>query len=330
MAKPSLRKRRLMRIAAGTLLVLPVVSAIVLGVSYHIYYSAPAADLPCRGCSGEARAVHIDRFELYYRQLVTDTRIPPVVIVHGGPGSSSVSLKNGFDFLAEDHLVVYYDQRGSGNSQIKPDPAHYTIDLLVEELEAIRRDVIGADRIILVGHSAGGALVQRYALAYSDRVESMVLISSIPANGGRKASGLLAEAYDAALDVLSGAVPPGNAEEADAEFQEDGDEDFVARLYDPSNRHLVMDRGYTSWATYREVTRSTLGGDFDAALQQLAVKTLLVNGVADSDWMEPVMAELHGLLPNSTLVRFEESGHWPFLEEPERFQQVMRSFLESE
>ena len=43
-------------------------------------------------------------------------------------------------------------------------------------LEVIRGHVIGADKIIVVGHSAGGALVQRYALAHIDRVEKMVLI----------------------------------------------------------------------------------------------------------------------------------------------------------
>jgi len=40
-----------------------------------------------------------------------------------------------------------------------------------------------------------------------------------------------------------------------------------------------------------------------------------------------VMTHLDDLLPNATLVRFDRSGHWPYLEEPEKFQQVLAEFL---
>jgi pimeloyl-ACP methyl ester carboxylesterase len=143
-----------------------------------VYYSTPAANLPCRNCTGEARAVHVNGFDLYYREVGTNTTRSPFVVVHGGPGMSSQTFKKSFDFLTDEYRVIYYDQRDSGNSQIKPDTSYYTIDLLVEELETFRSQVIGADKIILVGHSAGGALFQRYAIQYSQHVNKMILVGS--------------------------------------------------------------------------------------------------------------------------------------------------------
>ncbi len=320
-----------MRIALRVVLFLLIASAVFLSISYHVYYLSPAADLPCRNCTGDARAVHVNGFDLYFYEIGAKTDHPPIVVVHGGPGSSSAMFKNSFDFLADTYRVIYYDQRGSGYSQIKPDPSYYTIDQLVEELETIRRDEIGSDKMVLIGHSAGGALVQRYALRYSERVEKMVLIASIPANGGRKKSGALVEAYFAALDILGGTKLTGDPEEINAWFKETSSEGLIQRLYDPGNASLLKDTGYSSYVTFREVWRSTLGGDFDESLRQLTVNTLLIYGAADSFGTgEFGMEAIHHLLPNSRLVRFERSGHWPFLEQPDKFQRELRSFLESE
>jgi pimeloyl-ACP methyl ester carboxylesterase len=71
-----------------------------------------------------------------------------------------------------------------------------------------------------------------------------------------------------------------------------------------------------------------MGGNFDPALGQLAVETLLTYGAADSDYTgEQVMTHLEEVLPNAALARFERNGHWPYLEEPEKFQQVLGEFL---
>jgi proline iminopeptidase len=311
--------------------VLLCIVVVFLGISYRVYYSSPAAELPCRHCTGQARTVHVNGFDLYYEEIGTNADTPPLVIVHGGPGMSSQTFKHSFDFLVDEYRVIYYDQRGSGYSEIKPDPEYYTIEQLVEELEGVRREVLEDDRMILVGHSAGGALVQRYALKYGDHVEKMVLMASVPANGGSKVSGVGMDAVLAAMNVLAGTVPSGTPEEADVWFAQVTYESALARLYDPDQTHLLVDAGYVSYVTNREVTRSTMGGDYEPQLAELKVSTLLVYGVADSAYTgEAVMRQLHSVLPNSTLVRFDKSGHWPFLEEPEKFREVMMDFLESE
>jgi hypothetical protein len=94
-------RRRLLRtgfvILGGLLLAL----VLLMGVSYALYYAPAAADLPCRSCSGDAQAVKVNGFDLYYRSVGRRGDNPPVVILHGGPGMSSQTFKKGFDFLAD-------------------------------------------------------------------------------------------------------------------------------------------------------------------------------------------------------------------------------------
>jgi proline iminopeptidase len=103
-------------------------------------------------------------------------RPTPLVFLHGGPG---VPDKKGdsayFGQLAQDGFDVYvYDQVGRGQSSRLDDPRGYLLARDVADLEAIRRE-IGAERMIIVGHSYGGKLAAAYAAANPEHVAKMVL-----------------------------------------------------------------------------------------------------------------------------------------------------------
>jgi proline iminopeptidase len=320
-------KRRLVRVVGRLLLVLTLA-----GIGYAVFaavvYNRPRpADLPCRGCTGDARSVSVDGFDLYVRELGAENAGVPIVILHGGPGHSSDSFRRSLDFLAADHRVLYYDQRGSGHSQILADPSLYTIELLVDELEALRRDVIGADRIFLIAHSAGGALAQRYAIAHSEHVEKLILISSISINNGVAAPPLW-DALGPALFVLGAGVPPSDPLESNAWFAQVMVETSVGRLHDPANRRLLEESGPISFATWREVSRSLEGDDYREELSRLGMGTLAIYGLADGGTTgQEAAAGICEVIPHCRLAGFERSGHWPFLEEPELFAEVVSDFL---
>ena len=315
------------RIVGGFLLTLLSMLVVLVAIANIAYYSPRPADLPCRNCSGDARSIHISGFDLYYRELGSDTHHSPVLVVHGGPGHSSQSFKQGFDFLAADHRVIYYDQRGSGNSQIKPDSSLYKIDQLVEELEAIRKEVIRSEKIILIGHSAGGALVQRYALKYREHIESLVLVSSVQINNGVSAA-LAWDVFGPVFFTLGAGLPPADPETANEWFNQLLLPSSLPRLYDPNNHNLIEDSGTISFATWREISRSLEGSDFKDELGRLKVRTMVMYGAADSGYTgELNSSALCTLLPDCTLVSFEHSGHWPFLEEPQRFAEELTAFL---
>lgn len=318
---------RLLRLAARVgLIALGLIVASGILAAYR-YYSPRAADRPCQGCTGEATAVNVGGFDLYTREIGSGHGGTPVVVLHGGPGHSSESFHRSLDFLADTYRVVYYDQRGSGNSQIRPDPSLYTIELLVDELESLRRDVLQADRMILVAHSAGGALAQRYSLAYPEHVEKLVLISSIPINNG-VAIPVLWDAVGPALSALGLGFPPTDPAAANAWFTDKMIQTSAPRLYDPDNEAFLHDSGMVSFATWREVSRSLEGRDYHEELANLFIPTLVTYGVADGAATgQDVASRICESLAGCRLVGFEQSGHWPFLEEPEEFARVVRAFL---
>ena len=328
--------KKIGQISGISLLALLVLVAAFGGVAYALYYSPQAANLPCRGCDGAAQAVTIDGFDLYYRAIGRDQGRSPIVLLHGGPGQSSQTLKDGFDFLADNYRanyrVIFYDQRGSGNSQIKPGAPFYTIEQLVAELETLRHDVIRTEKMILIGHSAGGALAMRYAMLYPEHVEKMVLVCALAPNNGLEVGGPLMHAIYAALNVVTGNLPPADPRQADLEFNELLFKTNIGRLYDPRRTDLLQDMGYVSFAVNRDITSSTMGGNFDQQLGQLTFPSLIIYGKADHSPFtdEAVAKHFQAVLPNATLMPMEHSGHWPYLEEHTVFQTVLLSFLGSD
>src|SRR5947209_9148479 len=99
---------------------------------------------------------------IYY---VTVGRGAPLVIVHGGPGASHDYFLPYLLPLARHNKLIFIDERGSGRSEKLEDPSGYTIENMVEDVEAVRQ-ALGLGKISLLGHSYGGALVQAYTLKY--------------------------------------------------------------------------------------------------------------------------------------------------------------------
>lgn len=305
-----------------------ILGAVALIVAYAAYahYAYNRVTPQDRACVDSTMAVHVNGFDLYFRGVGADKGLPPVILVHGGPGHSSLSFKNSFDFLAQKTRVFYYDQRGSGNSQIKPNRDDYAIEQLVEELESIRRDVVKANKIILVGHSFGSSLVQRYAIKYQANVHKMIIISGIRINNTMD-SRFIWTWFGPALYSTAMGFPPGDSKAAD-EWMRPTPENSSDRLYDKSNAHLLEGTGTISFATWYRISLSLTGYNYESELRQLHIPVLFIYGEADSPYTgKPVADELCNLLPDCQSVAFVHSGHWPFLEEPERFQHVLESFL---
>jgi proline iminopeptidase len=104
---------------------------------------------------------------------------PPVVVLHGGPGAHHDYLLPGFDALARGRELIYYDQRGGGQSPVPRDvPVGWREQ--VADLEELRSQW-GLDRLTLLGYSWGGLLALLYAAEQPDRVDRLALVSPAPA-----------------------------------------------------------------------------------------------------------------------------------------------------
>jgi proline iminopeptidase len=99
----------------------------------------------------------------------------PVILLHGGPGFTSVYLKS-LEAIANGRKVVRYDQLGSGNSTKITDTTMFNIPHFVAELEALRAH-LGYEKIHVLGHSWGTILALEYYRAHPSRVASLIQAS---------------------------------------------------------------------------------------------------------------------------------------------------------
>lgn len=84
----------------------------------------------------------------------------PVILIHGGPGSNHGYLTATLP-LADERAVILYDQLDSGMSDRPGDPANWTVERFVSELDAIRA-ALNLGRLHVVGHSWGGTVALEY------------------------------------------------------------------------------------------------------------------------------------------------------------------------
>lgn len=134
----------------------------------------------------------------------------PVIFLHGGPGVPDMRGDSEyFERISRDGFDVYvYDMVGRGRSSRLADPRGYTLERDVADLEAIHWE-IGAEKVVLIGHSYGAVLAAAYAASHPERVEKMVLSSPgdpSPSAGG--ASMLFRLSMQEKLGVYRLLLPP--------------------------------------------------------------------------------------------------------------------------
>ena len=99
---------------------------------------------------------------------------PPLILIHG-IGASRHSWDGLIAHLKSEFRCISYDLRGHGRSPL-PNPP-YSLDDLVEDLEALRRE-LHIEKAHFAGHSLGGMIGPAYARRYPDRVLSLGLYST--------------------------------------------------------------------------------------------------------------------------------------------------------
>ena len=143
----------------------------------------------------------------------------PLVLVHGYTGSS-LDWSGVVEALATERQVVTFDHRGHGESPNTGDAATYTFDQLVADMTVLLDD-LELERFDLLGHSMGGIVSMRYALAHPERVRSLVLMDTAAGSAVDNAEMMRAgiemvrtQGTSALYELLQGFLGEGDAAEA--------------------------------------------------------------------------------------------------------------------
>ncbi len=124
--------------------------------------------------TGGSKMIQVDGKYNVWTKKIGDGRIK-LLLLHGGPGFTHDYFECFEDFLPKEGIeFYYYDQLGSGNSDIPTDTTLWNITRFVEEVEQVRKG-LGLDNFYLLGHSWGSMLAMEYLDKYQNHVKAAVL-----------------------------------------------------------------------------------------------------------------------------------------------------------
>lgn len=280
-----------------------------------------------------------DSARLFYR--VVGRGSDTLIAIHGGPGVDLESIAGDFAPLTEHHVVIFYDQRGAGRSELPKDTARLAVTRQIADLDEVRRH-FGLERISLVAHSYGPLLAASYALAHPQAVRRMVFFGPVPPRRGnfwQRFGASMGQRLDstarARLTDANRRLGDPNADTRQA------CRDYWAvalrpRLAEP-DRTLPLLRSdlcasdpagirYGLMVTNRVVMGDYGDWDLRDRLRTLNVPTLVVHGEQESIPMD-LVEEWVTALPNARLVRVPNAAHFAYTERPELVWPEVERFL---
>ncbi|GAA3770014.1 alpha/beta fold hydrolase [Streptomyces chiangmaiensis] len=270
-----------------------------------------------------------DGTKLAYR-VIGDGR--PVICLPGGPQESAYLGELGG--LSAHRQLIMLDLRGTGRSATPADIASCRCDRLVDDVEALRGH-LGLDRMDLLAHSAGANLAVQYVGRRPERVGRLALITpSVRAVGiaitgelrretvqPRRDEPWFPEAF-AALEAIGAGQATADSRQAIAPFSY-GRWDEAARAHraaEDERMNTEVVAAFNAEGAYDpDATR--------AALARFQSPVLLLAGEVDPGAPAPATAEFAELFPNAEFAVQPGAGHFPWLDDADRFVAATAAFL---
>ena len=233
--------------------------------------------------------------------------------------------------------MIFYDQLDSGNSERPGDPANWTVDRFVSEIDDVRA-ALGLDRLIVLGSSWGGTVAAEYAVARPAGLVGLVLASPLISTprwiadntAYRKA---LPADVQKVLDEHEAAGTTDSQEYQDAVMvfyrrhlcRLDPWPDEVNRAFELANLDLYV----TMWGNTEFNATGTLK-DYDASarLDRIEVPSLFTCGEFD-EATPAACQEFAALVPNGRAEVIPDASHMAFVEQPEAYMTTVRAFFDT-
>ena len=239
----------------------------------------------------------------------------PVLLLHGVTDSWR-SFERVLPHLPASVRAFAPSQRGHGDAD-RPatgyGPRDFAADL------AAFMDALGLGSAVIVGHSMGSSIAQRFALDHPGRTLGLVLAGSFFA--GWRGSPAVVELYESAVSTLTDPIDPGFVRE----FQES----TLARPVPPAYLDAVVRESLKVPArVWRATFEGFLEDDFSAQLGRIEAPTLVVWGDRDAICPRSEQEALGAAVAGSRLVVYPGAGHALHWEEPERFAADLVAFAE--
>ncbi len=279
----------------------------------------------------QAGAVPREGFDLHYRVQGSGN---PIVFLAGGPGFDVDYLEDAAKLFPAGYQRVFLEQRGTGKSRPHPMNAdNLSLRLAVEDIEGLRQH-LGVGKLTLAGHSWGGMLAMAYAASHPDRIERLILIGS----GGPTRD--FFEYYEDNIDVRlhsedkeartywDNAAKHGV--DADKAALESIKAIFPAFFFDRTQGLAAAaakpDGSYHADTNALMMAAVEKSYDLRAGLARVTSPVLIIEGRQDP-MGDATAEEIHARLSASVIRYINQCGHFPWIEQPEKFKGIIAEFL---
>ena len=249
----------------------------------------------------------------------------PLVLIHGFTGHRDdfIGVLPELAEIAGGRRVIAPDLRGHGNSEGILGTSGWSFEQLVMDLLAFL-DHLGLERVDFLGHSMGGFVVLRFALAHPERVRSLTFMCTgpeTPAELPKAAFLKAAEIADArGIDGLQQI------------FEKVGRGDLSETIADWGERYWTHHRrrfGAMTPASYRGLGTAFFEAEsLVARLPEIERPTLILVGEFDEDWL-PGADLFERAVPGAERRTLEDAEHHPHIENTAAFLSAIEAHLDA-
>ena len=267
----------------------------------------------------------------------------PIFFLPGGPGNSHDYMQGAFGHYYKTNTVVFFDFLGRGKSDNAKNKSEYSVENDTDLIEKIRKH-LGYQKISIVGHSYGTVPAQNYAIKYPENTLKLVLIAGFH-------SGLMWQANCDSYNQYAKKHFPEKWVKVDSlrNLGYVSSDAELMKVYGsfPTKYiyyHNTKIKGNSPKENYRnwnndvysqivgrdgdfEVSGDMIDIDFRRKLKDIKVATLITAGRYDGVSTPEFNIQYKTFMPQATFEMFEQSGHNPYLEEPEKFYKLFEKFM---
>ena len=272
----------------------------------------------------------------YYRITGEPSDLPPLILIHGGPGSTHDYFEL-LDPLADSgRQIIMYDQTGCGKSWWDGSTDRFTKETWLDELDALRQH-LGITKCHLLGQSWGGMLTLLYMLDRKPQDICSVILSSTLASASlwsrelhRLLKGLTKEEQVAVryAEITGNYDDPGYVA-ANDRFMKLHCSDFKENAPECLRREkrIGKEAYLTAWGP-NEYTPTGNLKDYELTdrLGELEVPALIISGT--EDLCTPIVAKsMFDAIPGSRWELFAGAKHMCFAEQPRKYMRLLEAWM---
>ncbi len=278
----------------------------------------------------------------------------PILYLAGGPGYNSFSFEKTIGAQLQRHVqMIYFDERGTGRSE-RPKSGDYSLATLVEDIEALRQQ-LGLPQLSLMGQSFGGTLALEYARTHPERVQKLILVDAgadFPSAFAYWESELKARdasEWSQAMATTDGQVLRAAERGSDPCALAKARFAVIWRVYgmpgSPAFHHWQQFHNQRFMREQDQLdAKSGLSNTGEmvktlfapgvptlcyrfTAYDRLTMPVLVIEGKYDGAVPAEQLQILARSLPHAHYDEFENSAHFPYAEEPAKFERDVAAFV---